>query len=144
MEIGDLLAKIQSVDFMKLFDEALEKVFPNIIQLIQEQLSEGETALGSMPDYKSDVYANFKEKYVATYKIYPTTDLRVTGNLYEGIFVQNGLLSIEISSRDPKSAKLEKKYGQRIYVLNEKSMDKLRPILYTILMNNYRHAIGFN
>lgn len=144
MEIGDLLAKMKSVDFMTLFDNALEKVFPNIIELIKEQLSEGETGLDAMPDYKSNTYADWKDKYIPTYRVYPTTDLRVTGNLYEGIFIQNGLLAIEIESRDPKSARLEKKYGQRIYVLNEKNMEKLKPILFTILMNNYRHAIGFN
>jgi hypothetical protein len=145
MDIGDLIIKMRAVDFNKLFDESLEEVFPNIIELIKEQLSEGETAFGFItPNYVTESYPYFKQKYVATYKIYPDVDLRFEGNFYEGIFIKNGLLAIMIESKDSKSNKLEKKYGSEIFILNENNMEKLKPILYNIIMNKYRNAVGFN
>ena len=89
MEILDLANRLKSVDFMKVFDRSLEKVFPNIVELIKDQLEEGTTGNGDLPRYYFDSYAKWKRDWVSTYSIYPNTDLRVTGNLYEGIFVQN-------------------------------------------------------
>ena len=90
-----------------------------------------------MPDYKNDVYADFKDKYVPTYKIYPTTDLRYTGAFYDKITAQFNLYGIEIQSLDSKAKELEAKYGSSIHDLTEESMNKL----VSLIVNKLRQSI---
>ena len=126
MDLLQFQQNVQSIDVWELLKPILEKHFGFIEELNREQLSEGLQADGSaMPDYQYEEYAVFKDKFVPTYKIYPTTDLRYSGSFYEKIEAQFNLYGIEIQSFDSKAAELEAKYGSQIYGLTEKSMNRL-------------------
>jgi hypothetical protein len=112
-----------SIDPWNVLSPIIEKHFNDLIDLTQFQLSEGDTANGVMPDYASEEYAHLKQQYVPTYKIYPTVDLRVTGDFYRGLKARIVLMGIEIESIDSKAAKLEAKYGSKIYVLNDNNLE---------------------
>lgn len=144
MEILDLLSKYQKVDFDKLFSDALESLYPMILFLIKKQLSEGDTVfpLGDYADKEG--YASFKQKYVPTYKIYPTVDLRLTGDFYNKMFAKDSQLYIEIGSSDIKAAKLESKYGIGVYLLTEESKEQIKPVLLNRMLKAHRDAIGYS
>lgn len=111
------------VDSWEILSQIISKHFDDLIDLTQFQLSEGETANGFMPDYASEEYAHIKQQYVSTYNIYPTVDLRVSGDFYRGMRARLVMMGIEIDSIDSKAQKLEDKYGSKIYVLNDKNLE---------------------
>jgi hypothetical protein len=124
MDLVQFEKNCRSIDVWEILSHVIEKHFDILIQIVQDQLSEGQKETGAMPDYKSDVYAHLKERYVPTYKVYPTTDLRVTGEFYQGIKCQLNLMGITIESMDSKAKGLEKKYGSGIYVPNDFNLKK--------------------
>ena len=123
MDLIKFQQNCQSFDAWEILVPIIEKHFNDLIDLTQFQLSEGETGNGAMPDYASEEYAHIKQQYVSTYKIYPTVDLRVTGDFYRGMKARIVLMGIEIESIDSKAAKLESKYSLKIYVLNDKNLE---------------------
>lgn len=140
MDLIKFQRNCQSFDAWKLLVPIIERHFNDLIDLTQLQLSEGETANGAMPDYASEEYAHIKEQYVPTYKIYPTVDLRVTGDFYRGMKARIVLMGIEIESIDSKAAKLEEKYGSKIYVLNDKNLEAfIKMIVDEFIEAIYKH-----
>jgi len=126
MDLLQFQQNITGINVWEIYKPILEKYFANIEQSVRDQLSEGISGDGQpMPDYKNESYADFKVHAVATYKIYPTTDLRLTGAFYDGIKAKFDLLGIEIESLDSKAKELEKKYGSSIYELTDESIKKL-------------------
>lgn len=138
MDLLQFQQNLQGIDVWEILRPILEKHFADIEELNREQLSEGIDGDGSgMPDYKDENYANFKDQYVPTYKIYPTTDLRLTGAFYEGIQAKFNLYGIEIESLDAKAAELERKYGSAIHDLTEESRSKL----IDLIIDEYRESL---
>lgn len=126
VDLVQFQTNLQSIDTWETLKPILEKHFAEIEQFNRDQLSRGEKADGSaMPDYASDEYADFKDKYIPTYSIYPTTDLRYTGDFYEAIKASFSSYGIAIESFDSKAKELEAKYGSGIYGLTEQSQSKL-------------------
>ena len=131
MNLEKFHINVSAIDPWEILRPIIENHFGDIEQLNRDQLSRGERADGSaMPDYKSEVYADFKDKYIPTYSIYPTTDLRYTGSFYKALKASFSSYGISIESFDSKAKKLEYKYGSSIYGLSEKSLiifaDKIR------------------
>lgn len=130
MDLIKFQQNCQSIDSWELLVPIIRKHFEDLIDLTKLQLSEGENANGFMPDYASEEYAHIKQQYVPTYRIYPTVDLRVTGEFYRGLRARIVLSGIEIDSIDSKAQKLEDKYGSKIYVLNDKNLESFIDIIF--------------
>lgn len=141
MFIMDLLQfqqNVESIDVWEILVPILENHFGFIEQLNRDQLSEGIRGDGQpMPDYKWEEYAIFKEKFVPTYNIFPTTDLRYTGSFYDKIKASFNLYGIEIQSLDSKASQLEAKYGSTINDLTDESIEKL----IAIIIDEYRESL---
>jgi hypothetical protein len=126
MNLYDLQNNLLAIDPWELLRPILEKHFPEIEQLNRNQLSKGERADESvMPDYRSMEYADFKDQYIPTYNIFPTTDLRYTGDFYNALKVGFSTYGLSFESLDDKADQLERKYGSAIYGLNQASKVKL-------------------
>jgi hypothetical protein len=138
MDLLQFQQNLQSIDVWQILIPILEKHFGDIEELNRKQLSEGTRGDGSpMPDYKSESYADFKSKYIPTYSIYPTADLRYTGDFYAAIKAKLTLFGIEIESSDWKAQVLEQKYGQQINDLTEESMQ----IFIDLIIDEFRESL---
>ena len=145
MDLLQFKQNVESIDVWQLLIPILEKHFGEIEELNRKQLSEGIRGDGdAMPDYKSDSYANFKAQYVPTYKIYPTTDLRYSGDFYAAIKAKLTLLGIEIESSDWKAGVLEKKYGQQINELTDESLKVFTDLIIDELRESVLSAMTKN
>lgn len=123
MDLIDFQNNLLNINVWVLLTPILEKHFGELENLNRKQLSEGIMADGSpMVDYKDPSYADFKDKHIPTYNIYPTTDLRYTGNFYDKIKASIDLFGISVESFDAKARQLEGKYGSEIYGLTEGSL----------------------
>ena len=142
MDLLKFQQNLLSIDVWELLKPIIEKHFEEIEQYNREQLSRGEMADGSaMRDYAEESYADFKSKYIPTYDIYPTTDLRYEGDFYRAIKASFDLYGISVESLDEKAAHLEKKYGSTIYGLTDESLKKLTDILAVELVIELKKAM---
>jgi len=145
MDLIQFQQNLLNIDIWELLRPILQDHFADIEELNRKQLSEGEKADNSaMPDYKSNVYADFKERFVPTYQIYPTTDLRYTGDFYKAIKAQFSTYGISIESFDGKAAELEAKYGSGIYGLTTESLELFTKKLIDPLIKSIHDAIFKN
>lgn len=145
MDLIQFQQNLLNIDVWELLRPILQDHFADIEELNRKQLSDGEKATGEgMPDYKSDAYANFKAQYVPTYQIYPTTDLRYTGDFYKAIKAQFSTYGISIESFDEKAAQLEAKYGSSIYGLTPESLEKFTKVLIEPLVQAIKAAMFKN
>ncbi|WP_159522862.1 hypothetical protein [Sunxiuqinia indica] len=138
MDLIQFQNNILNIDPWELLRPILEKHFDEIEQLNRDQLSRGERADGSaMPDYQNIEYAGFKEQYIDTYNIFPTTDLRYSGDFYKALKAGFGTYGISLESFDSKASELEAKYGSSIYGLTEES----RVILINSINVEFKQAL---
>jgi hypothetical protein len=123
MDLIDFQNNLLTIDVWVLLTPILERHFGELENLNRKQLSEGVMSDGSpMVDYADIGYADFKDKHIPTYKIFPTTDLRYTGDFYDAIKANIDLFGISVESFDSKARLLESKYSSEIYGLTEESL----------------------
>lgn len=82
----------------------------NKLQLFESLDSQGEP----LGEYSSLAYANKKGRI--------TVDLKLTGDFYDGFFIDTSELPIAFDSRDSKTELLVKKYGKEIFGLSEEHL----------------------
>lgn len=108
---------------------------------IREQLSVGKagdnTAVGI---YSSLSYANRKSRISKA--PFGTVDLRLSGNLYDELFVDLSLNKVEIGSKVDYSKFQVKRYGQRIYENTPKNAEKVRDKNSRDTVATYSKALG--
>jgi hypothetical protein len=163
MEIGDLLAKIQSVDFNKLVDECFTELMPEIIELNKDQLLGGLTAEGLMirPKYTEDPYfksrgqalgyARWKQKLEDSGQVPKPkkgTKYYTAPNLYiKGVFHGNILGKVVGEYLEVGAHGFGSDFDQKwknIYGLTPENMEIIIPKLFIKITKKYRNAIGLN
>lgn len=127
-KLKDYAKHLRSITERQQIEELIKILQRNetaILNLNRRQLLSGKDADGkSLAPYKSKWYARFKK----TLNPRGVTDLKLHGNFYDGFFMV-GELPLIIWSYDEKTDELVKKYGRRIFGLDEESR--------IILLNGY-------
>lgn len=96
----------------------VKKHAQRIIDLNHSQLLEGVDSRGkSLGEYSSILYAQFKKKLNSR----GVVDLKVTGEFWEGFFVDASEWPVKVDSNDWKRNKLVKQYGKDIFGLTKEN-----------------------
>jgi len=96
-----------------------------IIRYNHSQLQRGTRSDGQniAPNYRNRTYAELKAEQNPL-PGFLTPDLKLTGGFYSNFFIAVDTEYYEIDSRDPKTDKLLKKYGENIFGLTQPNKDE--------------------
>lgn len=115
---------IQRIQVRPIIALCLEQSQYEVLSFNRGQLYMGEDNKGRLlsPMYRSQAYADFKES-LNPKPGYGIPDLFVTGEFYNSIQIKvnPSQFTFTIFSENSKAPKLERKYGQNIYGLNEEN-----------------------
>jgi len=141
MHIPEKILKMQKVlhrlsDFEKILDIELEKLKGRMTSLNKRQLARGESSSARFPisgiyKLEPDGHSEWVDEKTSEgvpydWGIFPFVNLRgLTGHFYAGFFVTITKNEVIINSSDVKRDKLVKRYGEKIFGLNEKNLDIL-------------------
>ena len=104
-----------------LIDKFIRDFEPYFIDIVQDQLSKGKGGNGGNLDtYASNEYARFKKSIGSISS--PIADLKLTGDFYEGMTMDDNL---EIFSTDWKDELLHRQFGDDITEVSTDNMNKL-------------------
>lgn len=122
MTIDKLIANTEALDFNEVIKESVEETVQEITAYQQQQLysglkSDGQTIFPSYTRLTEEIKTG---KGQVTDRV----TLKDTGAFYAGIQVRAGANGVSITSTDPKTEMLEKKYSEKIFGLNEDSAAK--------------------
>lgn len=119
MTLHELQRRLNGFDILEEVQDALIETSGEMIVLNQGQMSLGRRADGSeiTPSY-SDLTIELKE---AKGQETRWVTLRDTGAFWNDMFVEINAETFSLSSADEKAAKLEKKYGKKIFGLTKES-----------------------
>lgn len=119
MTLHQVQRRLKGFELLQEVQEAVIETSPDIITLNQGQMSLGVRADGTeiTPTY-SDLTIMLKDEKGQESR---WVTLRDTGAFWSDMFVDVGNDSYEVGSADAKAAKLEKKYGKKIYGLTKQS-----------------------
>lgn len=143
MTLHELQRRLKTFDLIQEVQDAVADTSMDIITLNQGQMSLGVRADGTeiTPTY-SDLTIMLKdEKGQETRWV----TLKDTGAFWGDMFVDVGNNSYEVGSADAKAAKLEKKYGKKIFGLTKESKkEEYIPIyLLPAVQNRITKKLGF-
>ena len=103
-----------------LIHEFIMSFEPDFIDMVQDQLSKGQGGDGNnLESYSSDVYAKFKQSIGSLSS--PIADLKLTGDFYEGMIMNDDFV---IFSTDSKDKMLHQMFGDDITEVQDKNMAK--------------------
>lgn len=137
--IKQLLNRFEAIDTDKIVRETMEESADAIKQKNQEQLFAGENSAGTdiEPFYKPLTIAIKQSKGQPTDRV----TLRDTGSFYQGIYVSVQGDKLITDSTDSKSAKLQDKYGDQIFGLNDKfSSEVIRETIRPVFKEKIQDA----
>src|ERR1051325_9849350 len=119
MTIHELSRRLKGFELIEVVQEAVIETSNDIITLNQGQISLGKRADGTeiTPSY-SDITIMIKDEKGQESR---WVTLRDKGDFWNDMFVDVGNNSYEVGSADAKAAKLEKKYGNKIFGLTKES-----------------------
>lgn|ERR1044072_2613915 len=119
MTLHEMQRRLKGFDIQEEVQEAVIETSGDMIVLNQGQLSLGKRADGTeiTPTY-SDLTIMLKDEKGQESR---WVTLKDTGSLWGDMFVDVGNNSYEMGSADAKAAKLEKKYGKKIWGLTKES-----------------------
>lgn len=122
----DLLETLDALDLEAIASESLQENENVIADLNATQLSQGERSDGTdiTPDY-ADLTVELKKGKSGLAGITDRVTLFDTGSHYRQLYADVEGKGIEFGSKDSKSEKLQDKYGDNIYGLNDDSKDEL-------------------
>lgn len=138
--------RIQAVNIRATIVKSVDETKYAPVAFVRGQLHYGEDKTGHQiaPKYKSEGYAIAKEELNPVPGL-GTPDLFVTGDFYNGIqeVVNATGYSFTIESNDEKAPKLELKYGEDIYGLNEENQGYYATeVLKPRLIINIKNELG--
>ena len=119
MTLHDLGRRLKGFELLEVVQEAVIETSNDIITLNQGKRSLGVRSDGTeiTPSY-SDITIMIKDEKGQESR---WVTLRDKGDFWDDMFVDVGNNSYEVGSADAKAAKLEKKYGKRIFGLTKES-----------------------
>lgn len=143
MTIHEMQRRLKGFDIRQEVQEAVIETSGDIITLNQGQMSLGRRADGTeiTPTY-SDLTIMLKDEKGQESR---WVTLRDKGDFWNDMFVDVGSESYEVGSADAKAAKLEKKYGKKIFGLTKESRSEEYIPLYLLpaIQNRITKRLGF-
>lgn len=138
--------KIQALDIKEAIVESVAETQYAPLGFVRGQLHYGEDGTGYQisPKYKSEGYALQKEELNPVPGL-GTPDLFVTGDFYNSLeeVVNKSAYSFTIDGTDEKAPKLELKYGDEIYALNDQNKEYYsNEILKPYLVSKIKTELG--
>lgn len=117
--IKGLFNKVSALDIDKVTRDAMEETKDFIAQENVEQMNKGINAEDvKIGRYRNPVYAELKNLQNPL-PGYGVPDLRLTGAFYQGIRTEISGDKVITTSNDPKTEKLIKQYGPKIFGLSD-------------------------
>jgi len=145
-KIEQQLDRFQKLDIWNVVKGVINKEEKVLINLVKEQLTEGETRTGKTKTYspKSKSYVEMKlNKGRIKSSTLPHMNLYNEGDFYEQMDAVIKDKAIEIFSNDGKAEKLESNYGSNIYVPNEQRMIQFKVHILPMIQNKIRKQLGY-
>lgn len=107
--INDMMKRLEKLDVMQVAADSMEDTRQDIIRHQQDQLFAGRNADDReiTPFYRPSTIARKKKKSQPTDRV----TLKDTGSFYDGVFVDVRKETFVVSSTDPKTGFLVKKYN---------------------------------
>ena len=143
MTLHELNRRLKRFELQQEVQEAIIETSSDMIVLNQGQMSLGKRADGTdiTPTY-SDLTIMLKDEKGQESR---WVTLKDTGSFWGDMFVDVGNNSYEMGSADSKAAKLEKKYGKRIFGLTRESKSEEYIPLYLLpaVQSRITKKIGF-
>lgn len=130
MTLHEMQRRLRGFDLLQEVQDAVADTSHEIIILNQGQMSLGKRADGTeiTPTY-SDLTIMLKDEKGQESR---WVTLKDTGAFWSDMFVDVGNSSYEVGSADAKAAKLEKKYGSKIFGLTKESKSEEYIPLYLL------------
>lgn len=127
MLLSELKEKINSIRPWDMLKPIIEESSSRIIELNQDQMSQGKKSDGANTRQYSPKYLQYKVK-LPTYKASPYADFLKTGEFRNNMYVKVLDEGIEIGSTSTeKEAELEERDGKNIYGLSSTAKLELIP-----------------
>jgi hypothetical protein len=145
-KIDQQIKRFEGLDIWDIVKEVINREENVLINLVKEQLTEGETKTGKTktysPNSKNYVEMKLNEGRIKSSTL-PYMNLYNEGNFYEQLSAVIKEKTIEIFSNDGKAKKLEDLYGNEIYIPNEQRMIQLKLHILPIIQKQIREQLGY-
>lgn len=145
-KIDQQIKRFEGLDIWDIVKEVINREENVLINLVKEQLTEGETKTGKTktysPNSKNYVEMKLNEGRIKSSTL-PHMNLYNEGNFYEQLSAVIKEKTIEIFSNDGKAKKLEDLYGNEIYIPNEQRMIQLKLHILPIIQKQIREQLGY-
>ena len=142
MKQKEILNNLKRIDLMDFKVQAVEDNETQILDLVREQMREGEDGGGGpiRPEYESELYSDFKTTLHTYMADYGTPDLYLTGDFHKSMVL--GIIGEEviIDATDEKTTDLIQRYGENILELNNESIEKQKPQTTKNFVKLFRNA----
>ncbi len=143
MTLHEANRRLKGFDILQEVEDAVAETSGDIITLNQGQMSIGKRADSTdiTPTY-SDLTIMLKDEKGQESR---WVTLRDTGSFWSDMFVDVGNSSYEVGSADAKTAKLEKKYGKKIFGLSKESKSEEYIPIYLLpaIQSRVTKKLGF-
>lgn len=143
MTLHELSRRLKGFELLHEVQEAIIETSSDMIVLNQGQMSLGKRADGTeiTPTY-SDLTIMLKDEKGQESR---WVTLKDTGSFWGDMFVDVGNSSYEMGSADAKTAKLEKKYGKKVFGLTKESKSEEYIPLYLLpaVQSRITRKLGF-
>ncbi len=145
-KIEEQLNRFQKLDVWEIIKSVVSNEEAVLINLIKQQLTEGETKIGKTKEYshasKSYVEMKLNEGRIKSSTL-PHMNLYNEGDFYEQLNAVIKEKEIEIFSNDSKAEKLEGLYGSEIYEPNEERMIKFKAHILPVIQELIKKQLGY-
>jgi len=142
--LKELSQKAKAINVRELASDILKQNSGLITKLVEQQLTVGESGKGSnVGKYKSAYYARFKQR-IGSQAPSGVVDLKLSGDLYKGLFVDFKGTSYETDSKVDYSKYQIKRYGKEIYELQEPNEKDVEFQLQTKIIEDYLKRLGLS
>lgn len=138
-KLADIARKLKGLKMEESVLNSFRKNSPQIIDLNLAQLDSGKDSMGELlqPPYRDPGYAKMK------LHLNPkgVVDLKLSGEFWEGFFIEAESFPISFMSTDLKTGKLVDKYGKQIFGLDETSLGTAKEIVLPEVREDFRKAL---
>ena len=143
MGIPDFIENFLSIDIEKIVHDAVFENESELVDALQDQLQTGRDQTGDfIGEYKDEDYA--KMKFSMNPRAgFNKVDLKLEGDSYSGMHLEEAGKDFQIRSTDSKSESLEQRYGEWIYGLTDENLGKVsQEDVLPVLQDSLREALS--
>jgi hypothetical protein len=139
MGIPEFVENFISIDFEKLVKDSVFENEAELVDALHDQLQTGRDQMGDyIGEYKDE--RNAKLKFSMNPRAgFNHVDLKLEGDLYSGMQLEEAGKDFQIRSTDSKSEDLVKRYGEWFYGLQDHNIGKVaQEDILPVLQDNLR------